>query len=327
MADMVTIIPELLTKRRKGRGLTQLSLINRIVDLARQARQNHPDQPHETVSVSTLSDIESNKAPTVKRSKAEAIAKALECDVAALEGHADFPADRENGLYDEWYPPLQSIRLDRKTHNAIWLACRRFAVPEDWLISMAPTMLEILAAQDLHRRASVLAELKARLDRVREIVGAHPHIGSRASVPSLEGEEIIAAEQRSIEKRDLFGRITLDADIEEDEPYDIADVAPFLCHLRNEAQRLGLQVDCDKDLSFPRLNIDYPEDPDGIIEALACNDSEIADKLRDGTLLIRDIPKSYLKKGMREKRLQWLRERAEAEMAKQPVVDLVDLDL
>lgn len=320
MADMVTIVPERLTKRRDELDFSQQGLSERILALAREAKRNHPDQMHETVSVSTLSDIERGKAPRVKRSKAVAIAKALKCDVAALEGHADFPAESDNALYNEWYPSLQPIRLDRKTHNAVWLTCHRFAVPEDWLIAMAPTMLEILAAQDQHRRASVLDQLKAGLDSLREIGAAHPHIGSRAYTPSLAGEEIIAAEQRSIEKRDLFGRITLDAD--EDEPYDIADVAPFLCHLRNEAQRLGLQVDCDKDLSFPRLNIDYPEDPDGIIEALACNDSEIADKLRDGTLLIRDIPKSYLKKGMREKRLQWLRERAEAEMAKQPVVDL-----
>lgn len=298
---------------RNGKGWTLKQLEGHIQAHAgkasknRDRRSNRSEPVEDTIHSQTIHEIEVGKRPRLRLSKAEIMAEVLGVSLDELTGTAAMPAQHSD-VVDENWPSLKHLRISRRAHNELILTARRYQVPPSWIAAIAPLAVRILAEQSLRARAQWLDTFAAKQAELVKAGESMPHIGAVVFYPRIEGEEIIEAERESLAARDLFGRGVLEAD-EAGPAYDLAEVAPFLNFLREEAARLGIAVDADDSAfftrRFPVLHNDDWEDA----RLFADGDSDLATAVASGWVLLKEMPAALREDNSGAKRADWVRAR------------------
>ena len=262
------------------------------------------------VHLQTIHKIEAGHVRTTKLSTAKSIAKALMVDVKVLTGEADMPQElgtTETPTLEPYYLPASHV-FSRKQFQALQAVAMRYRVPVGTIFEYAPALFAIAAEQSLRHRAATLDTLK---EQVRTLAGLHdslPHLGQFPFYPRDYGDMAVA-EQISIERRDIYGKATLAKidDEEEQYPVDPADklvTNPFVTFIRQAAEAVDLDVERDF-MSPDELRLSLPWT---WFDAITGGDEELNRELARASILLRDIPRSLMKRDRLSDRQDWLRE-------------------
>jgi hypothetical protein len=125
----------------------------------------------------------------------------------------------------------------------------------------------------------------------------------------FENSEPLAAEERSIADRDLFGEAIPD-DVfrfyDEDRNYDENSENPFVNHLHEIAA-----AHADISISEIGPGATYYTVGEAVATELTAGDERLARGILNGWVLIHEIPRELLKKDAVHVRVEWLRPRIE----------------
>ena len=207
------IDPAVLKKLLKDKGLS-------LADLAKRAKINKQ----------TIWRLTADKVAKARNHTIEQIAHVLKVDSQVLTGEVSVP---EGSLDSE---PVTSknklnVRIGTAQRNALNLVAGRYRVAPSEIVELAPYLFVWAAEESLRRRQERLSQLVQVLDQTKTLGRELRHLSPQLNI-FLYADDAIAAEQSSINERDLFGSsITLDlAGVAPD--FDAHDENPFAMFLR-----------------------------------------------------------------------------------------------
>jgi transcriptional regulator with XRE-family HTH domain len=295
---MQAIDPHRLKRTRTSHGLTQ-------DELAKKARLNKQ----------TIYRIESGPVESEKRQRRkgtiERLARALNVDPEVLTGEKPIPTDtiQPAGPTDESAYQLNA-RVSGAIRNAFSLVALRYKISVSRIVELAPFLFVLAAEGSIRRRRELLDELEGAFDCASRLRPNFPHLPFWIA-ETYEQSEAVAAEEKSIADRDLFGATIPDhvfalyKSRAEEPQYDEDEDNPFVAYLKELAANHGAAID----VFGPRstwYRVCQAEAND-----LAGEDERLANGILNGWVLIHDMPRELLKKDAVSERLEWMRPKIE----------------
>jgi len=237
-----------------------------------------------------------------------AVAKALGVELDVLTGALPMPAGSDADT-PGWRTYPLAARVDGVVRNAYTLTAARYGVTAATIVDLAPLLFVLAAEQSLARRKRHLTELDAATDRVSELCGQFPHLPP-AFMPAAVWDSHIAAEEKSIDARDIFAE-QLEREPTLQKGYEQAEQNPFVASLREEILDPG-----DAKVDYVLLNdVNYwvcLRDA----KILADGDVELGEGILRGWVPLHEMPSALWKDAAKADRLAWLRDkRAEGKQA------------
>lgn len=287
------IDPNALKAHRQSRGLSQ-------AQLARQSK----------VSQKTIFRLE-NQAPgqyaDVRLNTINRLAEFFRIPATRLEGTEPFTSvdPRREAEPDR---SQVAARVSPAVRNAFDLVAWRYNVRLQHIIELAPFLFSVAAEASLEWRRRLLEELKALASREDDVRGRAPYL----TVPvAFQRDEEAEVEAQSIEACDILGELLTESD-RLDGPASYSDGAdnPFAAFLREFASEAAPFASIRE---FSRFETDYDVCPDEI-DRLAMGDETLARGIREGTVLLKDIPARLRSKEHAVERAEWLRARIAEEI-------------
>lgn len=133
------------------------------------------------------------------------------------------------------------VRIGVAARNALTLVARRYRIPRERIVEIAPLLFFVTAELSLNMRRKQIRDLRAAEDAAYE--AAIPHLQRTAAID----QEAIELEEKSIEACDLFAEQIGDSQCGNDDPdYDSARENPFaryLSQLIREARGDGERIE------------------------------------------------------------------------------------
>jgi transcriptional regulator with XRE-family HTH domain len=153
------------------------------------------------VSERTITRLENGEISSPRQVTIHRLAKALEIDPPVLTGDSPIPQEllrRPSASGKNQF----NVRVNAAIRNAYELAALRYGVSTTKIAQLAPLLFVIAAEESLKYRREKLEEFQSVLDRRDELESALSYLPTQYSANS---HELLLAEERSIEDRDLFG--------------------------------------------------------------------------------------------------------------------------
>lgn len=163
-------------------------------DLARESK----------LSVRQIARLESDREGhrRVRGHTVRQLSEALNIQESALAG--ELPRLSPEAGRDSPPKGQVSLTIDTACRNAMALVARRYSVTQQQIVEVAPLLFLIMAEQSLARRRDQIEQLR---DVIFQSESAVPrHLNQIWRFSDEDNERAIAAEERSVEERDLFGK-------------------------------------------------------------------------------------------------------------------------
>jgi transcriptional regulator with XRE-family HTH domain len=277
---MPKIVPEVLKQLRTAKGWSQQ-------DLAERAK----------IDKQTIFRLEHGGHAKTRERIIQQLARALKTDPAVLTGKSA-PPDPADGDSRYFLMSKLNFRISTETHNALYLVSDRYGVTYRKIVELAPFLFCCVAEASLQQRRDRLKEAQRALEYARNAEGQMQHLpGSDFS----SSEETFAKESESLSAQDLFGLWLHDSCyLDNENPF-----ALFLNGLANATAGVAEFDGCDWDLPA-EYRVCRKE---AIL--LAGGDSDLADHILDGDVLLNEMPKEIRDVGKDKERTEWLRSKLE----------------
>ncbi len=253
------------------------------------------------VEKGTISRIENGKRPDNRAHTVEQLAGALAVTPDILTG-----PDMDQQKDVEPAKSKMNLRISNDVRNALSLVASRYGVKPEHVVQAAPLLFLWAAEESLKRRQQNLASLFDAWSAAEQVKG-FAHLDGNLT-HHWRGEEIALEEQRSISKRDIFGKLidreALAVLSDDDDEDDLNPMTRFVADL---VEPLG-------DLAAFRYWSPYsgPQFTMGRDEASALvdGDTDAAEAIVDGIAALHELPKDVRDSGP-EQIACWAKERAE----------------
>lgn len=218
--------------------------------------------------------------------RTERLAHVLGVDVAVLTGEAPMPAaarpdpqlQQHKELFRLFYADVNAPPVPREIYNALALNTVRYGVSLGTQIELAALLFHIVAQRSLRHRRETLAAIEQERERLNALSrerAAHLPIPARGTDIA---EEVITAEQRSIEQEDVFTTSDAFADIFSVDYDDLEQRNP----LAEEVRRLAAGLpDIEDEVEITKARLSYTINRSQA-EKLCGGDEELADELLSG---------------------------------------------
>lgn len=212
----------------------------------------------------------------------ERLAEVLGVDVAVLTGEAPMPATaRPNPQLQQdmklFYAEVKAT-VRREVANALALNAVRYGVSPTTQIELAALLFHIVAQRSLRHRRETLDAIEQERERLNALSrerAAHLPIPARGSDIA---EEVMAAEQRSIEQEDVFTTSDAFADIFSVDYDDLEQRNP----LAEEVRRLAAGLpDIEDDVEITKARASYTINRSQALK-LCGGDEDLADEILAG---------------------------------------------
>ena len=286
----MNIKPEIIKALRNARGWTQ-------EQLGEAAK----------LDKTTISRIERGSHDDRRGSTAEKLSKAFGVDLKVLTGEAPIP-EKRSMLFEK--RSTMTLEVDDAARNALTLTAARYGVAQAQIVELAPFLFSWAAESSLKRRAEALTELAERTAAVDALQARMPHTSSILGYSPLT-EDLVAAEERSIRRRDLFASDMLEQDTGDilKADFEESEDGPSVTFLRDLAK------DAPEALSFddwsPRAAPNYKVSREQAIGLFGA-DAEVVDAILDGFVSLAKLPADLRPKAMLKERQDWARRERQA---------------
>lgn len=235
------------------------------------------------VSRATISRIENGHGGSNHLVTVERLASTLNSDVETLTG-PDMNEDGENPIFGR--KTQMNVRMADDARNALALVAMRYSVKPAHIIHLAPFLFLWAAEASLKRRQEAVEAISAQL----EALNATPtpkHLHGLVTDHWRAGE-ILEAEETSIRKLDIFGKLVPDEHVSQS--YEESEENPFAAFLKSLADDLGELAEFD----YWLMAWDQPGYQLGEAEALALTggNEEAARQIVCGHAPLHEMPKS-----------------------------------
>ena len=249
MQDVTDAInPQALKAARKRRGMNQEQLANAIRDIAKGSTKD------------TVSRWERGKSRRVRPHLRKALCHVLRLEWEQLTQPTDQPKDILGDATTK-----VSIRKDVRT--SLQLVAERYNVRPQDVLHLAPLLFLIVAERSLMDRKRRLQEIDAALQEVEQkLLDNCAHLGGIVAARSVSAEEQLGEEEKSLSRRDVFGRTI------KYENWQEGDEGPFVHFVRHLAKNLPkdavASIDSfDGDMTRYQIANDTLQECTGISEA------------------------------------------------------------
>jgi hypothetical protein len=189
---------------------------------------------------------------------------------------------------------------------------RRYGIPPARLVELAPLLFLLTAEQSLASRRRRLKEMQDAYSARQALALQARHLPLQAAFDSLLND-IYAAEQSSVDQRDLFADMLPDdrrltatqfyEDYEEDEHN------PFVAFLRSIADELvasDARIEID---TVSHASIKYKLCREQAL-ALTDGDEAMAEDILEGSLPLHELPSEFRRDEAKSGRIEWFRQKA-----------------
>lgn len=265
----------------------------------------------------TINKIETGKRTNPRASTIRRLAEALGTEFEALVG----PDIEEQANTPVLARKTQmNFKMATDARNALSLVALRYDVRPADILHLAPLLFYWLAESSLHWRKERLDEALEKLGSLGE-VSIPKHIHGLAT-DHWRGEEILEQERRSIEKRDLFGRLLDDDAI--NPSFEESEDNPVAQYLASIAKRLGKNIEFEHwspHWSHPGYTL-------GTEEALELcgGDEDAAREIVHGNAPLHEMPKDVRESGATSI-AKWAKETGSANLKSLIDFDELHLDI
>ena len=306
---MTRVDPVVLQRLRKAKGWSQEELAGKT---------KFEGQPK--IDKQTISRLERGERPKTRSRTIRQLAHALSVDPAVLTGDGLAPdISRESSALDS--RSQLNVRVGAAPRNALNLVARRYRVEPSQIVELAPFLCVWAAEESLRRRQERLSTLDLTLDETKALGHQLRHLSPQINIFSY-ADDAIAAEQSSINERDLFGS-SIKLDLAGVSPnFDTDTENPFAMFLRELVISFG-NVATFEEWSgswSPAYRVCSEEAAE-----LVGGDRERADEILRGAVALNEMPKEIRKHGMEKERAEWVRMKAE-EYRQKLADDFAELD-
>ncbi|WP_306006996.1 helix-turn-helix domain-containing protein [Aquicoccus porphyridii] len=246
-------------------------------------------------NVGTLSRWKTGKIRSLRSDKLAGLCEAL--GVTPAEICAEGPLAETAGARGATRRDQISMVLDTACRNALALVARRYGVTRQQIVEVAPLLFTIMAEQSLKERREQLQELKEALGEIEGSAPRHLRNRLRASWDS-DDQELLEAEESSIEQRDLFAVRVGHWD------ENSAKDNPFARFLNARLSETGLPkegtVAWDDD-DAPRYGVGIEE----LVDILG-EDENARRLILDGKVALAEMP-GDIRKATQDERAEWVK--------------------
>lgn len=284
-APMTKIDSQILKRLREAQGLSQEKL----------AKKTQIDKQ-------TISRLERGDRSKTRSRTIEQLAHALKVEPEVLTGERSAPEESFDPR------PQLDVWVDARNSNALTLAARRYGVEPYQIVALAPLLFVWAAEESLRQRREQISALREKLEEVKAFGRRSPHMAPQLNHMPYP-ERVVAAEQESIEERELFGR-TFDAAFERATP-DWDDMEnPFAAFLQRLVEPFGETAEflgwwAAGGCGEPQYRICPDEAAD-----LCGGDREAAEEILTGFVDLSDMPLEYDEPHLAKERAEWVRSKA-----------------
>lgn len=280
---MAKIIPLVLKTLRKRKGLSQARLAEKS-KLNKQTiwrLENGEDSQEETRS-RTITDL----------------AKALSTEESVLTGQAPLPEGQDD---DGPFPAVSKLSFPISTdaRNALYLMSRRYNVPQQTIVELAPLLFAWAAEASLRQRKDRLDRAEAALNAMKEADRTLEHL-QPSSFEELEDK--IEQEKQALRYQDIWGMSTEYNEWSGDPWFE----SPFGVFVAGLAKEIG------EDTTFEEFSNDgvaiyrlYPKEAEEFM-----GDPELGDAVMRGHIALHQMPREFadiLNPEAEKKRAEWAR--------------------
>ena len=303
---MPQIKPSILKKLREGESWTLRELADKS-----------------SIPIGTINKIECGRRNNVRLTTIERLARALKVSVEVLAGNASADDASLNKLnLSNLNKSELRVIIDDRCRNALQLAAWRYRISPEEIVNLAPFLFFCAAEKSLRSRNEAITQIE---DKFREIdsirTSSLPHINYRIG-RNMMPDQIIYLETKSIEKRDLFGRIVEeesdDFAVSIREDYDESEHNPFTGFLKSMASELSGQAEFEWMYSSGSPHYEICRDT---ATNLVGGDEAATEAIISGRAPLELLPKELFSKDKAKERAQW----AKAEAERHPGLNLDDL--
>lgn len=275
--------------------------VKALRDKKRHSQQRLADASR--VGLATIKRVETARRGSYSAADhtAAAIAKALG---VAVEDLAKPPHQEAAGDQVRRAPaqqkPLRRV-IDTETALAFEMVERLYGIPVRSQLSMAPLFAVLLAEGSLARRKQLVAAVSENLLRLDTLGEGHLAFAH----PNVLVDEAIAAEQNSIEQRDVFGEHV--AEMAFEYGYDSDRNNPFADYLRVLAKEVDQSLIQLSDwLGRPGAGLPDYEVGSGLIDEITGGSSDAKYALQRRHVALKDIPEGLVGPAKQEERIAWI---------------------
>ena len=189
---MTKVDSTVLQRLRKARNWSQ-------EELAEKTKSD--GQPK--IDKQTISRLERGERPKTRSRTVTQLARALGVDPAVLTGDDLAPSiSRDRSALDA--RSQLNFRVGNAPRNALNLVARRYRVEPSQIVELAAFLFVWAAEESLRRRQERLSTLDRTLGETKALAAQLRHLSPQINNFSY-ADDAIAAEQSSINERDLFG--------------------------------------------------------------------------------------------------------------------------
>ncbi|KAA0909847.1 helix-turn-helix transcriptional regulator [Aquicoccus porphyridii] len=273
---------------------------NRLSDLLDRYPRSQKELAGEIgTDVGTLSRWKTGRIENIRSDKLAKLCEALGVTPTEICAEGPLPETAAGG--EAARRDQISMVLDTGCRNALALVARRYGVTRQQIVEVAPLLFAIMAEQSLKERR---LELQALKDALVKIEGSAPrHLRNRLHASwNPDDQELLEAEESSIEHRDLFAvRVGhWDENSAKDNPF-----ARFLNARLSETGLPNEEGVAWDDDDAPRYGVGIEE----LVDILG-EDENARRLILDGKVALAEMP-GDIRKATQDERAAWVKKEAD----------------
>ena len=250
------------------------------------------------ISKDTISRIERGELPGNRRHTLVGLAEAFNVDPGVLTGELPLPPDTQSVRARK----PASVKVASDTLNALYLVSRRYKVPMDRVVELAPLLFVLAAEGSLESRRTNLERLKAAY---HALGSDFPHLNA-ALLNEHDSAELFEAEAGSIAENDIFAK-AVPPSINGAQYFPFQRQNPFSFYLQEQCSRYS------EDL-INYAEVDQESATYWVCEAdalkIAAGDEDAQEWIIRSEFLLSKMPKHLWAEDALNERLAWMREAA-----------------
>lgn len=261
------------------------------------------------VTKDTISRQERGATGGIRGTLLDSLSKALGVDADILTGRKPRIPQASSETMQVGTHQL-NVRVSAHNRNAMALVALRYGVQLSDIVEIAPFLFYLAAERSLGQRQQNISDVLEAQDRLEAMAARLPHLPAGSF---FADGDVFRYEQKSIERRDLFGRIVDEAPIHAGGlDYEEGDDNPFARFLMQEAReaQCGASFESWSCYGYPYYKICKDE-----AVAIVGGDHDAAEYVLNGTAPLHKMPEP-VRAGSAADRATWATQCQEEEMAR-----------
>jgi len=238
----------------------------------------------------------------------KALARAMGITEEVLTGEiATSVPEKKMAESDEAFSESQlSLRVSDGARNALALTAQRYRVSHAQIVEIAPLLFFWVAEMSLRARRNKLDTIQKKYEEISQAAEAFSHLQFHTLDHDSNGEPI-EAEDKSIEKRDIFGTTIGDYGSESHIPrnYDEPKHNPMTMFLKELVSEFSEAAEFGS--WFPDSSPQYSICKKEVLDFVG-GDEGAATYIHSGRAPLRKLPKELSENGKEVQRAEWVRE-------------------